>query len=125
MKKVDNRTAYTLILVIIAAFTAYQEFYLRRYLFARHSPIADWLPNFMASLLLAFGYMVFKQPETNREIVRSIISLVAGLVLYEFAQLWMPHRVFDVKDILASVVGGLFAYGLIYIIRKPRGAGLS
>lgn len=114
-----------LILIIIVAFTAYEELHLRRYLFTRHSPIADCLPNFLASLLLIFGYMVFKKPESNREIGRSIISLVAGLVLYEFVQLWMPHMVFDVKDILASVVGGAFAYGIILIIRKPRGAGLS
>jgi glycopeptide antibiotics resistance protein len=69
--------------------------------------------------------MVFKKPETNREIGRSIIFLVAGLVLYEFVQLAMPHMVFDVKDILASILGGLFAYGIIHVIRKPRGAGLS
>ena len=125
MEKTNKRSAYVLILIIILAFTAYEELHLRRYLFARHSPIADWLPNFMASLLLAFGYMVFKKPQSNREIGRSIIFLVMGLVLYEFVQLAMPHMVFDVKDIIASVLGGLFAYGVIYIIRKPRGAGLS
>jgi len=125
MEKKNNRSVYALILVIIVAFTAYEELHLRRYLFARYSPIADCLPNFLASLLLAFGYMVFKKPESNREIGRSILFLVAGLVLYEFIQLAMPHMVFDVKDIIASILGGLFAYGLIYVIRKPRGAGLS
>jgi glycopeptide antibiotics resistance protein len=122
MEKKGTRSAYVLILIIITAFTAYEELHLRRYLSARHLlvPVADCLPNFLAILLLAFGYMVFKKPENNREIGRSIIFLVTGLVLYEFVQLAMPHMVFDVKDILASILGGVFAYGVIYIIRKPR-----
>jgi len=122
MEKRSKRSVYALILVIIVVFTLYEELSLRHYLYKKHVAvlIADCLPNFLAILLLTFGYMVLKNLHSQKEILRTIISLVAGLVLYEFAQLWMPDRVFDVKDILASVLGGLFSYGIIWVIEWKK-----
>jgi hypothetical protein len=62
--------------------------------------------------------MALKNPDNNREIVKSIIIIVVGLVLYEFAQIWMPHMVFDIKDIVASVLGGAISYGVIFLINS-------
>ncbi|MBN9382073.1 MAG: VanZ family protein [Chitinophagaceae bacterium] len=120
MEKKDKRPVYALMLIIIVGFTLYEELSLRHSLYKKHVAlwIADCLPNFLAILLLAFGYMVFKRPGTDREIGRSIFFLVVGLVLYEFVQLAMPHRVFDVKDIFASILGGVFAYFTIWMIRS-------
>jgi hypothetical protein len=117
MKK---RFIYTLILALVVLFTAYEELSLRRYLFKTHKAlfIADSLPNFLAAILFVFAYMALKNPGSNREILKSIIVIVSGLVLYEFAQIWMPHMVFDVKDIVASVLGGAISYAVIFLINN-------
>jgi len=110
---------YILALIITVAFTAYEELSFRRYLFHKHiDVIAGCLPNFLAALLLIFAVAIVKKQHTNREVLRSSIAIVIGLVCYEVAQIWMPNMVFDINDIIASVVGGALAYGIIYIINK-------
>jgi hypothetical protein len=117
MKK---RIVYTIILALVVLFTAYEELSLRRYLFKTHKAIfiADSLPNCLAAILFVFAYMVLKNPGNNREILKSILFIVLGLVLYEFAQIWMPHMVFDIKDIVASVIGGAISYAVILLINN-------
>lgn len=56
------------------------------------------------------------KPKENRKVFRVSISAVTGLILYEFSQLFMAGRDFDVKDIIASITGGLFAYALFIFI---------
>ncbi|WP_414647260.1 VanZ family protein [Chitinophaga sp.] len=68
--------------------------------------------------LFVFAIVVIRKQHTNREILTSCISIVAGLILYEIAQIWIPGRVFDFKDIIASLIGGVIAYGIIYGINK-------
>lgn len=110
---------YISVLTIIVLFTAYEELFFRRYLFRKHIYIiADSLPNFLSSLLFIFAVVIIRKQHTNREILRSCVSIVAGLILYEVAQIWIPGRVFDFKDIIASLIGGVIAYSIIYGINK-------
>ena len=120
IKTMKKRLIYTIILALVVLFTAYEELSLRRYLFKTHKAIfiADSLPNFLAAILFIFAYMALKAPRNNREILKPIIFIVLGLVLYEFAQIWMPHMVFDIKDIVASVLGGAISYGVIFLINS-------
>lgn len=111
--------SYLITLVVIIIFTLYEELSLRRYLFHKHIyVIADCLPNFLAALLLIFAAIVVKKQTTNREILRSCITIVAALTCYEIAQIWMPNMVFDIKDIVASFIGGALAYGITFIINR-------
>ncbi|WP_259067206.1 hypothetical protein HDF24_19385 [Mucilaginibacter sp. X4EP1] len=112
----NKRFLYAIILALIVLFTAYEELHFRKYLFSMPKTviIAGSLPNFLAAMLFAFAYMVIKNPVNNAEIIRSITFIVIGLILYEFAQIWIPNMVFDVKDIIASILGGALSYLIIY-----------
>ncbi len=114
-----RRLSYISSLIIFLAFTLFEELKLRPYLFKNHITkfgLADSLPNFLAPLIFIFGYIVMFKPKENRKVFRVSISAVTGLILYEFSQLFMAGRDFDVKDIIASITGGLFAYALFIFI---------
>jgi len=121
-----RRSIFIVIFLIVIAFTLYEEFYLRSYLFRNHIKpefIAGSLPNFIASLIFCFGLAIVKLPTQSKDVLKIVIAVVAGLTLYEFAQLFMPSMVFDVKDIAASVIGGLLAYFVIIWVNKSATAG--
>jgi hypothetical protein len=116
----SRRSLYFTILALLLLFTLYEELSLRPYLFKHHITtlyLADSLPNFLAVVILSFGYMAIILPPDNK-VLHFIISIVIGLSLYELAQIWMPQRIFDIKDIIASVMGGGFSYLVIYAINK-------
>ncbi len=124
----NRKLIYALILSLILIFTLYEELSLRRYLFQHQDYIlAGSLPNFLAPLILSFAFVIIKDLNDSKSIIRAIAGIVAGLILYEFVQLMMPHMVFDVKDIIASILGGLLAYLLIRLINsfvKPKDKSL-
>ncbi|QKG59244.1 VanZ family protein (plasmid) [Hymenobacter sp. BRD128] len=104
----------------LLAFTAFEELSLRPSLRRHHvtrfgQALADSLPNFLAPLLLGALYVTLFQKQTRQEVTRACLSVVAGLVLYEFAQLWMADRVFDVQDIVATLLGGLVAWLILRV----------
>jgi len=116
----NRKLVYIAILAATLAFTLFEELYLRKYLFKHQSYLlAGSLPNFLAPVIMSFAYMALKGQTTNKTILRTISGLVCGLVLYEFVQLLMPHMVFDINDIIASILGGLLSFGLIYLINRP------
>ena len=81
----SRKLIYALILSLILIFTLCEELSLRRYLFQHHDYIlAGSLPNFLAPLILSFGYILIKNPNDNRSVIRAISGFVAGLILYEF-----------------------------------------
>jgi VanZ family protein len=77
--------------------------------------IAGSLPNFLAVLILSLAASLLKPDQTARDQGRRTIFVAAGLILYEVAQIWMPHRVFDWNDIAATVLGALFVWLLMRI----------
>lgn len=110
---------YLSLLIIIAAFTLYEELSFRRYLFHNHfNIIAGSLPNFLSALLFTFAVVIVRKQYTNSEALKTSIAAVSGLILYEVAQIWIPGRVFDSYDIIASIAGGVVAYGLICGVNK-------
>jgi hypothetical protein len=113
------RIACAALLAVSLLFTLYEELYLRRWLyhhFGRHSVVAGSLPNFLAVIILSFAVVVIRLPKVSRDITRTVLSIVTGLTLYEIAQIWMPHQVFDWNDIAATLIGGVIAWVIIRIL---------
>ena len=115
------RLTYAILLAIALIFTLYEELHLRRWLFHQHGTgaiIAGSLPNFLAVVVFSLANVVLRFPQRNREILRAIGSIMIGLILYEIAQIWMPHRTFDWNDIAATLLGGIFTWLLLLIPRQ-------
>lgn len=105
------RHPYTFILTAIVVITLFEELFLRKYLYHQHIDIiADCLPNFLSAPLFIFGFFVIKGVRTPQDKIKTITAVVIGLVAYEIAQIWMPGRVFDIKDIIATIAAGILAY---------------
>jgi hypothetical protein len=114
---------YFTVLVIVLAFGFFEEVYLRRYLFAHHETVvAGSLPNFIAAVVCSIFFVAIRMPGIQKSI-RAVVFVVIGLVLYECAQIWMPDRVFDLKDIVASIFGGLFSVLVIIFVSARRHGG--
>ncbi len=110
--------AYSITLFLFLLLTYFEEVHFRKYLYSRHQFIlAGSLPNFLAAVIFSFAYMAVLSPN-EKKAIGAIAAIVMGLSLYEVVQIWMPHMVFDVNDIFASVLGGLFSYIVIRIISK-------
>jgi glycopeptide antibiotics resistance protein len=119
-----KRSAYYLTFAIILLFTLFEEIKLRPYLQKHHISsfyLADSLPNFLAVIIPFLGYSVIKFPLNASKSLRLIFSFVAAMTLYEVCQLWMPERTFDIKDIIASVLGGVCSYLIFLLINKIYG----
>ena len=117
----NRRLVYIISLIIILAFTFFEELKLRPYLLKNHITkfgIADSLPNFLAPVIFIFAFIVLFNPKENKRVLRMSITAVIGLTLYEFVQVFMPERTFDIKDIIASIMGGLFSYYLYKLLNK-------
>ena len=115
------KTYYLILLALVLIFTLYEELHLRRWLFhhfGHDSVVAGSLPNFLAVLVFSVAYTVIKPPANARTILGTITTVVIGLVLYEIAQIWMPHRTFDWNDIAATVLGGIFAWMVLALPRS-------
>lgn len=115
-----RRRIYLISLILILAFTALEELWLRPYLFKTHRMafgIAGSFPNFLAPIILLFGTLVLAPHRANR-LLATVVAFVVGLVVYEFAQPYIEGRVFDVNDIIASVLGGLVGYAWVMAINK-------
>ena len=114
----NPRMAYLITLIPVLLFALYEELYLRKYLYANHDILlASSLPNFLAVVILSLSYMSLLSTDRTR-LFRPIAAIVTGLIVYEIAQIWLPRMFFDVNDIFASFLGGIFSYLLLYTIGK-------
>ena len=86
--------------------------------------IADCMPNFLAVIILTFGTMTLPKNQNSKGIFKKTVTFTGSMITYEFMQLIIPGRVFDYKDIIASVLGGIFTYLILtltnrIIIKRP------
>ena len=80
--------------------------------------LAETLPNFLAVVLFTFGAMTLLRYKENSKLFKLSTEFTASMVAYEFLQLIIPGRTFDVNDIIASVIGGVFSYIVLILINK-------
>lgn len=111
-------------IVLFAAaliFTFFWETSIRPQLLKSNSStfyLVESFPNFLAVVLMTFGGMALLALKKNIKVIKLAGSIASGGILYEFCQIFIPERTFDVKDIVASVLGGLFSYLIIIFINS-------
>ncbi len=115
-----KKQLYLTSLFVILAFTAFEELWLRPYLFKTHRlafGIAGSLPNFLAPIILLSSSLALA-PHRSQRLLATTVAFVAGLVVYELAQPYIEGRTFDINDIIASVLGGVVGYAWALAISK-------
>ena len=79
--------------------------------------LADSLPNFFAVFGIAFASLTFHKNKINNISFWFFINSASSMIAYEITQIFFGG-VFDVKDIIASIVGSIFAFGLYNFLNK-------
>lgn len=110
---------------------------LMAFLALRSSPFMQeliWMPRWLAAWadrhwvlrsfvgFFAFGLLWFLAVSPRR---RHALALAAFGTAVEVAQIWIPRRVFDWKDIVASVLGVLAAWLLVWTARALHRRSIS
>lgn len=82
--------------------------------------LSDSLPNFLYIIGIIFIGICFIKNKTDKVIIKLIIFMTLGLLFYEFEQIY-SDMVFDLKDVLATVLGSLLSFFLYkHILKKYR-----
>ena len=113
-------------LVPTAALTAWMELGLRARLYRQlghRSIIAGSLPNFMSAVLVALIFGLVMANRTGAGPLKPALMSVVALGAYEFAQLVIPGRTFDVIDLLATAIGGGVAVALLDLAHRFGASG--
>ena len=67
------------------------------------------LPNLVGSAVLPQAVFFSTRAVRVRDFLMFAVFTMAGLCVYEVAQLWMPRRTFDLNDLWATVAGTVVA----------------
>ena len=62
--------------------------------------------------------MTFPKNQNAKGIFKKTVTFTGSMITYEFMQLIIPGRVFDYKDIIASILGGIFTYLILYQVNR-------
>ena len=116
-----KRRIFQIIFLATLGVTLFEEIMLRPFLQRNEIDflyLVDSLPNFLAVVLLCFGTMALLAYTKKQEIIKCTAGYTIGIILYEVLQLVMPGRVFDLNDMVASLLGGAFSYLVIFGIDR-------
>mgnify|MGYP001099847575 CR=1 FL=1 len=79
--------------------------------------IADSIGNLGGIIVqIFFGLAIFNS--TKKKGIRLIAFFILGYIFYEIAQLFLPKKVFDWKDIYGTIIGGVVGLLLFLLIHK-------
>ncbi len=79
--------------------------------------LADSLPNFFAALGISFATLSFSKNKFDKISYSIFINSALSMIAYEFSQIFLIG-VFDINDIIASIIGSIFAFGLYKRLTK-------
>jgi len=134
MKSVDNffidkdrirtidtmRVIYLLMSLFFFVTTEIGRYIYRPYIYANHINdfgIADSIGNSGGILVqIFFGLAIFNSSKIKS--IRLICFFIIGYILYELVQAITPKKVFDLKDIYGTLIGGVIAIILFLLIHK-------
>lgn len=78
--------------------------------------VAGVLPNFMYAAILPVFIFATRRVVRPLDYAGLVVTLLGALCAYEFAQIWMPRRVFDWADLGASAAGAGVAVGIGWLV---------
>lgn len=73
---------------------------------------SPWYPNFATVFFM--GIAAFFRMNSPKEASRFALGICLGTIIYEYLQLHIVERTFDVYDIIASVVGYIAFNCILY-----------
>ena len=82
--------------------------------------IADTMGNSLGVVTQIFLLLAVMHSNW-RQGLRVIAFATCGYIAYEFAQLVLPKGTFDMKDVIATLVGGAIAVGILWLARRFAG----
>lgn len=80
------------------------------------SALSGVWPNFAVVLGTTLLLFVTTSEMPFADYIKFALVTAVGMMAYEFAQIWMPARTFDVLDILASFAGALVSVCLARVM---------
>jgi hypothetical protein len=118
-KTIDKlRILYLVAAVICYGITEMGRFVYRPYIYDNNIDdygIADSIGNSGGIMVQIFLSLAILNPPKEKA-YRIFIFLVAGYIVYEIAQEFLPKGVFDWKDVIGTIVGGGIAFILYQLI---------
>jgi hypothetical protein len=82
--------------------------------------LADTMGNSFGAVTQIF-FILAVVHSNWREGLRVIAFVVCGYIVYEFLQPVLPRGTFDVKDVVATIVGGIIAVGILWLAKRLAG----
>ena len=121
IKTIDTfRVTYFLMSLFFFLITEIGRNIYRPYIYKNHIDdfgIADSIGNLGGILVqIFFGLAVFNSRLIKS--IRLITFFILGYILYELIQPILPRGVFDWQDIYGTLIGGIIAVLLIFILHK-------
>ena len=118
MNKLNRHLPFIILFIGALLFTFFWQVSIRPYLLKKNTyslDLAEYFSNFLAVVILSFGAMSLFAPKEDIAVLKLTSSLTCGIIL---GQLIMSERVYDYKDIIASILGFIFSYLIIYLINR-------
>ena len=82
--------------------------------------IADTVGNSLGVITQIFLLLAFMH-SSRRQGLHVIAFVTCGYIVYEFLQPILPRGTFDMKDILAAIIGAVAAVGLLWLTHRLAG----
>lgn len=82
--------------------------------------IADTMGNRLGTVTQIFFILAIVHANW-RQGLRVIVFVVCGYILYEFLQPVLPRGTFDTRDLVATLVGGVVAAGILWLAKEIAG----
>lgn len=111
------KTFYYKISFLFLFLTSILGSFYRKYIYSNNIYdyyLADIHPNIGAVITASFLFMGYSRYKGHKDELKVILSVVIGFVVYEFIQITPLIGVFDLKDIIGTIIGG----GLTFAIHK-------
>ena len=121
MNKLNRHLPFIILFLLMLLFTYFWEVSFRPNLLKSNNSsfyLVESFPNFLSIVILSFGAMALFAPKENLAVFKLTFPLACSVLLYEICQLIIPERVFDYKDIIATIFGFVFSYFIIFLMNR-------
>jgi hypothetical protein len=111
---------YVIIFLVSFVLGLLSKLVYRNFIYLNHLSdfgLADSLPSFFTVLGISFATLSFYQYKVAKISYSIFVMSAFSMIAYEFSQKF-ESGVFDVNDIIASIIGSIFAFGLYKILTK-------